>query len=99
VRVGDNGLNGVAGFSAGPGFDLATGLGTPDAEQLAQAVSPCAGDCDKDGFVTVDDLLVALQIALGGASVAQCMRVDSNGDGQVTIDELLASTRRALDGC
>jgi len=30
ITIGDNGFNGVTGFSAGPGYDLATGWGTPN---------------------------------------------------------------------
>jgi len=44
VGSGDNGVPGVAGFSAGPGYDLATGLGSVDARALvfgwAAAASP-----------------------------------------------------------
>jgi subtilase family serine protease len=31
VTVGDNSSDGVTGFSAGPGYDMASGLGTPTA--------------------------------------------------------------------
>jgi subtilase family serine protease len=34
VVSGDNGVPGVGGFSAGPGYDLATGLGSVDAKAL-----------------------------------------------------------------
>jgi subtilase family serine protease len=34
ITTGDNGLDGVAGFQAGPGWDMATGWGTPDAAVL-----------------------------------------------------------------
>jgi len=37
VTSGDNHFNGVAGFSAGPGYDQATGWGTPDIDQLVAA--------------------------------------------------------------
>ena len=37
VTSGDNSFNGVAGFSAGPGFDLTTGWGTVDIGTFAKA--------------------------------------------------------------
>jgi uncharacterized protein (TIGR03382 family) len=47
VTRGDNGVPGVAGYSAGVGYDLATGLGTVDATALVNAWSttpPTADD-------------------------------------------------------
>jgi subtilase family serine protease len=37
VTSGSNGLKGVAGYSAGPGFDLTTGWGTPDIATFVNA--------------------------------------------------------------
>ncbi len=37
VTSGDNGFNGVPGFSAGPLYDQVTGWGTPDIDQLVAA--------------------------------------------------------------
>jgi kumamolisin len=34
VTVGDNSDNGVTGYQAAPGWDLATGWGTPDIAQF-----------------------------------------------------------------
>jgi hypothetical protein len=36
ITAGNNSVPGVPGFSAGPGYDEATGLGSPDAFQLVQ---------------------------------------------------------------
>jgi subtilase family serine protease len=38
VTLGDNGFNGVTGFSAGPGYDLATGWGTPNFGNILAAL-------------------------------------------------------------
>lgn len=59
----------------------------------------CVGDCNADGSVTVDELLLGVNIALGSATVTSCSAVDTNGDGEVTIDELLAAVKAALNGC
>jgi subtilase family serine protease len=38
IVFGNNALTGAAGFSAGPGYDLATGLGTPDVTNVINAL-------------------------------------------------------------
>jgi hypothetical protein len=60
---------------------------------------PCAGDCNVDGEVTIDELTVALRIALGVATPADCLGIDGDGDGQVLVAELIAAVNRALSGC
>lgn len=59
----------------------------------------CAGDCNSDGMVTIDELLLLVRIAVGEPTDAACMRGDVNGDGAITIDEILLAVRNALDGC
>lgn len=74
----------------------ATALPTPTA---TPAAGTCAGDCGGDHAVTVDDLLKAVNIALGTTNVDLCSSADGNGDGSITINELLAAVNHALDGC
>ena len=59
----------------------------------------CAGDCDGDGSVTVDELITSVHVALGSASLHDCPSFDTNGDDQATVDELIAGRNVALDGC
>jgi hypothetical protein len=59
----------------------------------------CLGDCDGSGAVTVDEILVMVNVALGSASVSACQDGDGNGDNQVTVDEILGGVNRALAGC
>ncbi len=59
----------------------------------------CAGDCNGDATVTVDEVIAAVRIALGGAGVASCPAADRSGDSEVTIDEVLAAVASLLDGC
>ncbi len=61
--------------------------------------APCAGDCDGDGTVTVDEIVLGVNIALGSVPAEQCLAADHNRDGNVTIDELLAAVNHALAGC
>jgi hypothetical protein len=60
---------------------------------------PCAGDCNGNGSVTVNELVAGVNIALGSAAVAVCTACDTDRDGSVSVSELIAAVRRALDGC
>lgn len=66
---------------------------------LAAPAVACVGDCSGDGAVTVDEIVVSLNIALGAATVASCPAADPGADGEVTVDEILLAVVRALDGC
>ena len=59
----------------------------------------CAGDCNGDGTVSVNELVLAVDIALGALPAADCQAVDTNGDGAVSISELVAAVNSALNGC
>ena len=63
------------------------------------AASLCAGDCNANGEVTVDELVKGVNIALGNTSLAQCPSFDTTGDGEVTVDELIRAVNNALNGC
>ncbi len=63
------------------------------------APGQCAGNCNGDADVTVDEIINAVRIALGEATLADCVGADANGDGDVTIDELLLAVNRALGAC
>lgn len=65
----------------------------------APAGAACSGDCGSDGEVTVDELIVAVNIALGVAPASRCVSVDTSGDGEVTVDEVIAAVSQALVGC
>src|SRR5262249_62097045 len=59
----------------------------------------CAGDCDTNGSVAIDDLVTLVSIALNAAPVSTCTVGDRDHDGEIRIDEILAAVREALDGC
>ena len=59
---------------------------------------PCAGDCDGDHRVSINELVTAVGIALG-SSGATCPAIDTTGDGEVGIAELVAAVNSALRGC
>lgn len=68
-------------------------------------VTPCVGDCNGDGMVTVDELILMVNIALelsplcptGGSS--GCLAGDANCDCQITVDEIIRAIDNALVGC
>jgi hypothetical protein len=59
----------------------------------------CVGDCNGDGEVTINELIVGVNIALGNAAVDSCPAFDANGNGMVTINELIAAVNNASEGC
>ncbi len=61
--------------------------------------SACAGDCNGDGEVTIDEIIVAVNISLGSQAVGSCIAVDFDGSGEVTVDELIRAVRASLEGC
>jgi len=60
---------------------------------------PCAGDCNGDGAVTVDELVTGVSRALGETGATACAALDLDGNGTITVDELLTAVNRALSGC
>lgn len=59
----------------------------------------CPGDCNLDGSVRVDELVSAVAIAIGDASVERCHAVDRDADLNVSIAEIISAVTNALDGC
>ena len=59
----------------------------------------CVGDCDGDGSVPINELIVGVNLALGAAPVSSCAAFDRNADGAVSIDELLAGVNNATGAC
>ena len=59
----------------------------------------CVGDCNDDGTVTIDHLLVMVNIARGVARSSECFFGDDNGDGRITVDEIVTAVNNALSGC
>jgi len=60
---------------------------------------PCAGDCSGDGVVTINELVIGVEIALGGRPLVDCPPFDATASGAVTLDELIRAVNAALSGC
>lgn len=61
-------------------------------------VVPCQGDCDGDGHVTVAELVLGIDIALG-RNDEECSAFDTNRDGRIDIEELLGGVGSSLTSC
>ena len=85
------------------------GASTPDGQPVATegidgAVvvvggAICAGDCDGNGAVTINELVTGVNILLGYLIPAACPAGDFNGDGAITVDESETAIGNAYDGC
>ncbi len=65
----------------------------------AGAQEPCAGDCDGNGTVSINELIKGVNINLGPGAVGDCPAMDVNSNGAVTIAELIAAVDNSLRGC
>lgn len=78
-------------------FGAAVALTMAAADARAQGV--CLGDCNGDGFVTVDEVVTMVNIALGMADVSTCTAGDADSSGSITVDEIVSALTNALEGC
>jgi hypothetical protein len=59
----------------------------------------CAGDCNSDLAIRIDELVAGVRIGLGAAPLSQCASLDTDHDSAVAIDELLTAVGFSLNGC
>ncbi|MGH7789296.1 MAG: hypothetical protein ACRERC_20670 [Candidatus Binatia bacterium] len=57
------------------------------------------GDCNGDDAVAINELILAVRIALGDAALNDCTAIDRDDNGSVGIAELIAAVTGALQGC
>ncbi len=58
----------------------------------------CLGDCDGDGDVAVNELILGVNVNLGGRDLADCPAFD-DGSGVVSVSVLIRAVRNNLEGC
>ncbi len=68
-------------------------------EPTPTAPPTCVGDCDGNGDVAIDELIRAVNIALGDLVGQNCSAADADSGGAVTIDELVGAVQASLAGC
>jgi hypothetical protein len=66
---------------------------------LGESGAMCDGDCNQDGRVSIDELILGVGIALGSQPASQCVALDGDGSNTVEINELIAAVGAALQGC
>lgn len=66
---------------------------------LPGRAAACPGDCGGDGEVTVDEVVLGVNLALGLGSLSECLAFDRDGSGAVTVDEIITAVNNALQGC
>jgi cysteine-rich repeat protein len=65
----------------------------------ACVAAPCAGDCDNDGRVVINELVTGINIALDRVSVDTCPNVDADASGTANVSELTTAVLALLHGC
>jgi hypothetical protein len=71
----------------------------PDGSPTPLPPDVCGGDCNDDRVVTVDELVLGIDIMLGRLTLLQCLVFDVSEDGHVSVDELLIAVDNAMQGC
>lgn len=61
--------------------------------------SSCVGDCNGDGVVSVNELIIGVNILLESQPISACPAFDRNSTGTVTIDELIQGVSNLLGAC
>lgn len=59
----------------------------------------CPGDCNANGFVAINEVILGVDIALGSAEVEACPQVDRDCDEVAAVNEIIAAIDAALEGC
>lgn len=79
---------------------LALAFATLVVTTKAQAQSQtCVGDCNDSGTVTVDDIIIMVNVALEITPVSACPAGDPDHTGMITIANIIAAQNNALNGC
>lgn len=59
----------------------------------------CVGDCDQNGAVAVNELVLGTNIALDRAALTACASFDSSANGKVEVNELVLGVNNLLQAC
>jgi len=73
---------------------------TPTAEPTPTSVpGACVGDCNDDGSVAIDDLIVMVNIAQDAQPITACLAGDADMGGTITIEEIIQAVGNAQTSC
>jgi hypothetical protein len=73
--------------------------GTLDVNVKFAQTCPCAGDCDRDGMVTLNEVITGVGIGLGTNSIDECPGFDANDDDIVGVTDLISGVDNSLNEC
>lgn len=59
----------------------------------------CAGDCNFDGNVTIDEVIQGVKVDLATLPMEACVPIDGNLDSKATIDEVESAIAAAVGRC
>ena len=59
----------------------------------------CVGDCHNDDAVTIDELVMMVNVALDTMPMSMCGAGDADENGKITIDEIIMGVNHAMHGC
>lgn len=98
VSIVDTSAHAVVATVPVPGQteDIAIGL-VPGGCTGAPVV--CKGDCDGNGEITIDELLVGVHRVLGTNTFFRCPAFDSEEEAPFQIDDLVSAVNNAVIGC
>jgi len=57
-----------------------------------------AGDCDRSGNVTVDEVITSVSVGLGETPVSMCYEADIDSSDSISVDEIITGVNSALNG-
>jgi probable HAF family extracellular repeat protein len=82
------------------GNGVHAGFGTSEGwvARLAEPVAACTGDCDGNGVVAINELILGINIVLGLQSETACPAF-ANAQGMIDIAQLIKGVNHALSGC
>jgi len=84
----------------GAALAVATCAASNPAACAAVTANPaCVGDCNGDGTVTVDELLIGVNIVLEQELPAACPAFTTDVNGAVSVDTLIVAVNHLLSGC
>jgi hypothetical protein len=86
-------------LASGPAAEILPVQASDGAIEVIEGPPPCAGDCDGDGLVGINELLIGVNIITGAAPTSVCAVLDGDADGSVAINELVQAVNNALSGC
>jgi hypothetical protein len=72
---------------------LAALIGAPH----ARALTP-VGDCNDDGLVVINELVLSVTVALDTAPLSACPPADADGDGTVLVSDVITAVNEASKG-